>query len=95
MRITAGRDGGANLFLVILARDDLLAYEMTAFLRKFLVFDVNSCNTAALEFAHRAEYVELVAVPGVRIGDHGHIDRCDQTSGVGDHFNIATSPKSG
>jgi hypothetical protein len=89
MRIAAGRDGGANLCLVILARDNLLALEMAAFLREFLVLNVNPSDATALEFAHRAKYVELVTIAGVGIRDHRYPDRGDQTP------DIVTSPKSG
>src|ERR1700745_221304 len=86
MWIAAVRDGSANLRQVILARDDLLALEMSTFLWEILVLDVNSGDAAAFEFTYRAKHVELVAVPGIRIGDHRHVDRRDQAPGIGDHL---------
>jgi hypothetical protein len=88
-RLVKAGDGGANLCLVILARDNLLAFEMAGFLRGFLVLNVNRSDATALEFAHPAKYVEVVTIAGVGIRDHRYTDRGDQTP------DIVTSPKSG
>src|SRR6516225_61984 len=84
--VATGGDGGADLCQIILARDDLFAFEMTTFLREFLILDVDSRDAAALKFAHGAKHVELVAVAGVGIGDHRHFDCGGKTPGIGDHF---------
>jgi hypothetical protein len=73
----------------------LLAFEMAAFLGKLLVLDVNPGNAAALEFAHRAEDVELVAVAGVGIGDDRQLDGGGDAPGIGTISDIVTRPKSG
>ena len=47
---------------------------MAAFLREFLVLDVNTRYPAALEFTHRTKNVELVAVAGIGVGDNRDLD---------------------
>src|SRR5258708_5182226 len=84
--LVSGGGRGADLCDVVLLRDDLLAFEMAAFLRKFLILDVNPGNAAALEFAHRAKDIELVAVAGIGIGDDGQLDGGGNASGIGHHL---------
>ena len=79
-------DRSTDLCQIILTRDDLLTFEMTAFLWEFLVLDVDSRDAAALEFTHRTKHVELVPVAGIGIGDHRHLDCGDQTPGIGYHL---------
>jgi hypothetical protein len=84
--VAAGGNRSTDLCQVILAGDDLLAFEMAAFFREFLVLDVDPRNTAAFEFPHRTKDVELVAITGVGISDHRHLDCGDQTAGIGYHL---------
>ena len=80
---------------MIFARDDPLAFEVAAFLREFLILDVNPGNAAVLEFAHRAKDVELVAVAGIGIGDHGPFDGGGDAPGIGHHLGHRDEAKSG
>jgi hypothetical protein len=93
--VATGRGRGADLCDVVLARDDPLAFEMTAFLGEFLILDVNPGNAAALEFAHRAKDVELVAVAGIGIGDDGQPDGGGDAPGIGHHLGHRDETKVG
>jgi hypothetical protein len=52
-------------------------------------------NPAALEFAHHAEDIELVAVAGIGIGDDGQFDRGGNAPALATISDIVTRPKSG
>ena len=93
--VAAGGGRGADLGDVVLARDDLLAFEMAAFLREFLILDVNPGNAAALEFANRAKDIELVAVAGIGIGDDGQLDGGGDPPGIGHHLGHRDEAKIG
>ena len=51
--VAACGEGGADLRCILLARDDLLAVEMSAFLRELLILDVDCGNLMALELSNR------------------------------------------
>jgi len=84
--VGARTGGSADLCHVILAQNNLLALKVAAFLREFLVFDMNPGDAAALELANGAIDVEFVAVAGIGIGDDGEFDRCSDAPGIGDHL---------
>ena len=62
-------DGGLDLLHHFLCRDDVLAGEVSAFLGKYLVLDLDARRARALQRANRAHDVHRVAVAGIGIDD--------------------------
>ncbi len=80
------RHGSTDLRHVILARHNLLVVQMAALLRRHLILDMDRRHAAPLIFLHGPEHVQLVAIAGVRIGDHRHRHRPDDTRGILHHL---------
>jgi hypothetical protein len=59
---------------------------MAAFLREFLVLDVDAGDPDGLVFAHGPHDVELVAVAGIGVGDDRQGDRRRDARGIRHHL---------
>ena len=86
IRIGAGRHRRAHLGEVFVERDDHLVVEMAALLREALILDMQAGDAAPLVFADGARGIELVAIAGVGIGDHRHVDRGRDAPGIVGHL---------
>ena len=86
------RDRRADLGEKFVARDDHLVVEVAALLREALVLDVQAGDAAPLVLPHRARRVELVAVAGIGIGDHRHVDGRGDAAGIVGHLRHGDEP---
>ena len=68
---------------------------VTALFRHDLVFDMNRRNSRSFIFAHRANYVERIAVTRIRVRDYGNVDDLRDTARVSTISAIPSSPTSG
>ena len=82
--VAPGGDGGADLAGHLVGADQGLAAHVPALLRHHLVLQVDAGHPGLLVLPHRAHYVDRVAVPGVGVGDHRHVDGRDDPAGVVD-----------
>lgn len=79
-------DGGGEAGLGLLARNDLLAGDVTTSLRSRLVLDVDRGHAGLLVLADRAADVVDAAVAGVTVGDDREVRRLDDPLRVLDHL---------
>ena len=93
--VGARTGGSADLCHVILAQNNLLALKVAAFLREFLVFDMNPGDAAALELANGAIDVEFVAVAGIGSAMTGSSTAAAMRPALATISDIETRPKSG
>ena len=74
-RIGPRGERGAQLLLVHLGRDDVLALHVPAALREDLILELDARDAGVLELVHRADHLRDLAVARVGIGDDGDPDR--------------------
>ena len=85
----------AQLLLVQLRRDHVLAVHVPAALREDLVLELDAGDAGALELVHRAHHLRDLAVAGVGVGDHGEGDGRAEAAGVIDHLGRARDAEVG
>ncbi len=86
LRFAPRRDGGANLRQKRLAIDDPLVVEMAAAFGELLILEMDRSHARSFELANGASDVQLVAVTGVGVGDHGNVHDGGDAPRVLDHL---------
>ena len=79
-------DGGPELADHLVGADQRLAAHVPALLGHHLVLELDPGDAGLLVQLHRADDVDRVAVAGVGVGDHRHVDGGDDPAGVVDHL---------
>jgi len=82
----------ADLADRLLAPDHLAPGDMPAPLRRHLVLDMQPGEAGADVFLDRADHVDGVAEPGIRIGDHRRPHRAGDQPGVQRHLGQGDQP---
>ena len=85
----------AQLLLVQLGRDHVLALHVTAALREDLILELDAGDAGALELVHGADHLRDLAVARVGVGDHGERDGRAEAAGVLDHLGRARDAEVG
>ena len=93
--IGAGVQRGAQLLLVQLRRDHVLALHVPAALREDLILELDAGHAGALQLVHGADHLRDLAVAGVGVRDHGERDGGAEAPGVVDHLGRARDAEIG
>ena len=93
--IRARVERGAQLLLVQLGRDHVLALHVPAALREDLILELDAGDAGALELVHGADHLRDLAVARVGVGDHGDRDRRAEPPRVVDHLGRARDAEVG
>ena len=93
--VGAGVQRGAQLLLVQLRRDHVLALHVPAALREDLILELDCRHAGALQLVHGADHLRDLAVAGVGVRDHGERDGGAEAAGVVDHLGRARDAEIG
>ncbi|EKD22060.1 MAG: hypothetical protein ACD_87C00183G0001 [uncultured bacterium] len=90
-----GIDGSPDLTDSLVDGDHFLAGKMSATLWGDLILHMDAGNADLLVIPNRADHVDGVSEPVIRIRDDGDVYRFHDISGIGHHFTLGDQPDIG